>query len=344
MRFKGGPKGPPALLHAKSTRRSVCRRNTSCSREQHQCRSAGRSCAHTTHSPAAWRCRRSSGSLDHRASPRRSHASASRRLFLAAYSRSFASARHRSWRTWLPVQSGSPQTSHGRRRIGAARWRFAWRKIAERLRPNASATARYEAPETSTSSTAAASGWVQAVQGRGIPSDYTETKRPAPAAGAEVATPPTTQPPRRDPTIGGGGLLRRVRRTQRDHVAHLGAGSAALPRRPPPLQPIRPPRTRRPPPKQVRTTLIIRSCPAKAPTPPHTAAPVGVSWCSEESTTTTAPGWRRGGAGQPRARRQPSSSSMMLRVEQSPALAHPASRCGGRAVSNSSCERRGSPH
>ena len=111
--------------------------------------------------------------------------------FLAAYSRSFAfafaSARHRSWRTWLPVQSGSPQTSHGRRRIGAARWRFAWRKIAERLRPNASATARYEAPETSTSSTAAASGWVQAVQGRGIPSDYTETKRPAPAAGAEVA-------------------------------------------------------------------------------------------------------------------------------------------------------------
>ena len=35
---------------------------------------------------------------------------------------------------------------------------------------------------------------------------------------------------------------------------------------------------------------------------------------------------------------------MMLRVEQSPALAHPASRCGGRAVSNSSCERRGSPH
>ena len=31
---------------------------------------------------------------------------------------------------------------------------------------------------------------------------------------------------------------------------------------------------------------------------------------------------------------------MMLRVEQSPALAHPASRCGGRAVSNSSCERR----
>ena len=45
------------------------------------------------------------------------------------------------------------------------------------------------------------------------------------------------------------------------------------------------------------------------------------------------------------ARRQPSrSSSMMLRVEQSPALAHPASRCGGRAVSNSSCERRGSPH
>ena len=39
-----------------------------------------------------------------------------------------------------------------------------------------------------------------------------------------------------------------------------------------------------------------------------------------------------------------SSSSMMLRVEQSPALAHPASRCGGRAVSNSSCERRGSPH
>ena len=53
---------------------------------------------------------------------------------------------------------------------------------------------------------------------------------------------------------------------------------------------------------------------------------------------------RRDGAGQPRARRQPSSSSMMLRVEQSPALAHPASRCGGRAVSNSSCERRGSPH
>ena len=39
-----------------------------------------------------------------------------------------------------------------------------------------------------------------------------------------------------------------------------------------------------------------------------------------------------------------SSSSMMLRVEQSPALAHSASRCGGRAVSNSSCERRGSPH
>ena len=158
-----------------------------------------------------------SGSLDHRASPRRSHASASRRRFLAAYSRSFAfafaSARHRSWRTWLPVPpSGSPQTSHGRRRIGAARWRFAWRKIAERLRPNASATARYEAPETSTSSTAAASGWVQAVQGRGIPSDYTETKRPAPAAGAEVAAPPTTTPPRRDPTIGGGPLRRHQRR------------------------------------------------------------------------------------------------------------------------------------
>ena len=215
QRRKGGPpKGPPAFSH-ESTRRNVCRRNTSCAFEQHQCRSAGRSCAHTTHSPAAWRCRRSSGSLDHRASPRRSHASASRRRFLAAYSRSFAfafaSARHRSWRTWLPVPpSGSPQTSHGRRRIGAARWRFAWRKIAERLRPNASATARYEAPETSTSSTAAASGWVQAVQGRGIPSDYTETKRAAPEAGAEVAAPPTPQPPRRDPTIGGGPLRRRV--------------------------------------------------------------------------------------------------------------------------------------
>ena len=92
QRRKGGPpKGPPAFSH-ESTRRNVCRRNTSCSREQHQCRSAGRSCAHTTHSPAAWRCRRSSGSLDHRASPRRSHASASRRRFLAAYSRSFAFA------------------------------------------------------------------------------------------------------------------------------------------------------------------------------------------------------------------------------------------------------------
>ena len=131
----------------------------------------------------------------------RSHASASRRRFLAAYSRSFAfafaSARHRSWRTWLPVPSGSPQTSHGRRRIGAARWRFAWRKIAERLRPNASATARYDAPETSTSSTAAASGWVQAVQGRGIPSDYTETKRPASAAGVDVGTHPPNLPPGR---------------------------------------------------------------------------------------------------------------------------------------------------
>ena len=98
-RFNGGPKGPPALLHAKSTRRSVWRRSFSCSLEQHQCRPSCRASPHTTHSPAAWRCRRSSGSLDHRASPRRSHASASRRLFLAAYSRSFASARHRSWRT-----------------------------------------------------------------------------------------------------------------------------------------------------------------------------------------------------------------------------------------------------
>ena len=115
QRRKGGPpKGPPAFSH-ESTRRNVCRRNTSCSREQHQCRSAGRSCAHTTHSPAAWRCRRSSGSLDHRASPRRSHASASRRRFLAAYSRSFAfafaSARHRSWRTWLPVPSGRARSA-----------------------------------------------------------------------------------------------------------------------------------------------------------------------------------------------------------------------------------------
>ena len=236
QRRKGGPpKGPPAFSH-ESTRRNVCRRNTSCSREQHQCRSAGRSCAHTTHSPAAWRCRRSSGSLDHRASPRRSHASASRRRFLAAYSRSFAfafaSARHRSWRTWLPVPSGSPQTSHGRRRIGAARWRFAWRKIAERLRPNASATARYEAPETSTSSTAAASGWVQAVQGRGIPSDYTETKRPAPAAGVEVAT-PLLRAPSRSIERQGGGPLRRVRRQRRRASLAASSPSPSTTRRPP---------------------------------------------------------------------------------------------------------------
>ena len=155
------PKGPPAFSH-ESTRRNVCRRNTSCSREQHQCRSAGRSSAHTTHSPKTCRRRRSSGSLDHRASPRRSHASAARRRFLASNTRRRASAlaasRHAAWRTDSPAPSGSLHTSHGRRRIGAARCRLAWRKIAERLRPNASATARYEAPETSTSSTAAASG------------------------------------------------------------------------------------------------------------------------------------------------------------------------------------------
>ena len=101
--------GSPAFSHD-STSRSVCR-NTSCSREQHQCRSAGRSCAHTTHSPAACRSRRSFGRLDHRASLVRSHASAARLRFLASNTRRRASAlaasRHAAWRTDSPSPSGS---------------------------------------------------------------------------------------------------------------------------------------------------------------------------------------------------------------------------------------------
>ena len=76
-----------------------------------QCRSAGRSCAHTTHSPAACRSRRSFGRLDHRASLVRSHASAARLRFLASNTRRRASAlaasRHAAWRTDSPSPSGS---------------------------------------------------------------------------------------------------------------------------------------------------------------------------------------------------------------------------------------------
>ena len=118
-RFKGGPKGPPALLHAKSTRRSVWRRSFSCSLEQHQCRPSCRASAHTTHSPAACRCRRSSGRLDHRASALKSHASAAFRAPTAAYPRSVArrcaSFRQPACRLCSSAATnGCPQISHGR--------------------------------------------------------------------------------------------------------------------------------------------------------------------------------------------------------------------------------------
>ena len=165
---KGGPKGPPALLHAKSTRRSVWRRSFSCSLEQHQCRPSCRTSPHTTHSPAACRCRRSSGRLDHRASALKSHASAAFRAPTAAYPRSVArrcaSFRQPACRLCSSATNGCPQISHGRLWIGSVRWFFAWRKTADSLRPQDAATWRYDVPAASASSTAAACGCVQTVQ------------------------------------------------------------------------------------------------------------------------------------------------------------------------------------
>ena len=211
-RFKGGPKGPPALLHAKSTRRSVWRRSFSCSLEQHQCRPSCRASAHTTHSPSACRCRRSDRSLDHRASAVSSHALSTARRWRRSSARRCrcapAAVRQAAHRDEAP-SSGPPQPLHGRTRIGSARWARRCRNTADAFSPCQVATWRYEVPATSAASTSTRAGWAQTVHAR-IAASLTESNRVCDAAGAHAATPPLLpRPPGAILRLGGGPLRRR---------------------------------------------------------------------------------------------------------------------------------------
>ena len=99
--------------------------------------------------------------------------------------------------------SGPPQPLHGRTRIGSARWARRCRNTADIFSPCQVATWRYEVPATSAASTSTRAGWAQTVHAL-IAASLTESNQVCNARDRHVATPPTTQPPRRDPTIGGG--------------------------------------------------------------------------------------------------------------------------------------------
>ena len=203
--------------HDASTRRSVWRRSFSCSLEQHQCRPSCRTSPHTTHSPAACRCRRSSGRLDHRASALKSHASAAFRTTTAAYPRSVArrcaSFRQPACRLCSSATNGCPQISHGRLWIGSVRWLFAWRKDRRQLEtPGRSHLAVRRARRQRLINSSCLRVRADGTDPRHldkIPPKPTETGRPHILECPHVATPPTTTSPRRDPTARGGPLRRR---------------------------------------------------------------------------------------------------------------------------------------